>query len=267
MTPVRSEILSGAARGAAKKLLEELNIQDPAEIDVELIATHCGAHVVYQDLLNEEGRLLRTRGGSPAVGLIVVDRQARDSEKWRFVVAHEIGHLIRHVDLDQMELCTNTDLSDWYGGSGHEAEANYFASELLMPESLFKPLCDRKQPSLKDVRELAERFTTSLTATAIRFVQFCPEPCAVVHSSDGAVDWFHKSDDFALFLYGPGHELGRDTYAGDLFAGEDVEDRPQFVDGSAWSDNYRAENFDLKEHSVQLGRYGSVLTFLWHAYD
>lgn len=256
----RSDLLLSPSVTAARRLLESLDIRQPGEIDVELIAAHCGAHVVFRDLENEEGRLLRTG----KVGLIVVSRLARSTEKWRFVVAHELGHFLRHAALDQFRLCTEADLNQWYLTSGHEVEANYFAAELLLPEPLFAPRCDRNRPSLKDVRELAAEFSTSLTATAIRFVACAPEPCAIVHSSNGTIDWTWRNHDFRIFLPARGHRLTRDTYAGDLSGGVAVDDRPQLVDGSAWSANSTSSP-DVLEHSIRLGRYGSVLTFLWHA--
>jgi hypothetical protein len=48
-----------------------------------------------------------------------------------------------------------------------------------MPETLFVFRCDRNRPCLKDVREPATAFETSLTATVLRFVRFAPEPCGL----------------------------------------------------------------------------------------
>jgi Zn-dependent peptidase ImmA (M78 family) len=249
------------ATAAAKKLVEKLQIRSPSEIDVELIAAHMGVAVRRRPLSHEEGRLLRgTRGG---VSMIVVSDAAFGSEKWRFVVAHELGHLVRHPDLDQFVLCTDADMGTWYR-TGPEQEANDFAAELLMPESLFGARCDRNRPSMKDVRELASAFQTSLTATALRFVRFAPEPCAVVHSTEGVVDWWDWSKDFRLVV-GKGRRLTTRTYAGDMHEGTAVADRQQQVDGDAWSDSNGASGYDLFEHSVRVSRR-SVLTVLWHAY-
>ena len=69
------------------------------------------------------------------------------------------------------------------------------------------------RPCLKDVGELAEEFRTSLTATALRFVMFAPEPCAVVHSTEGKVDWLDWTPNFRLGIR-KGTRLTNRTYAG-----------------------------------------------------
>ncbi len=255
----RSELSLGAraAIASAQEILASLGIRSPEEIEIDLIAIHCGASVTYRHLSHEEGHLLRAAD----TGVIVVDEKARRSEKWRFVIAHELGHFICHRTLDQLQLCTDTDLNDWYRTSGHEIEANFFAAELLMPEFLFASRCDRTTPSMRDVCELASLFHTSLTSTAIRFVTFSPEPCAVVCSTKGIVDWSFKTQDFAGFVK-RSHKLTNATYAGDIFAGKEVEDRPQLIDGEGWGITR-----DVYEHSLKLGGYDSVLTLLWHPYD
>lgn len=246
-----------AAVASAKQLISKLRIRHAKEIDIDLIAAHHDLLVRRVPLRHEEGRLLRT----PRLGIINVSDEAFRSNKWRFVVAHEIGHFIRHPDNDNFEACTRGDLTN-YTGSGREAEANDFASELLMPETLFKKACDRNRPCLRDVGGLAEEFNTSLTATALRFILFAPEPCAVVHSTNGMVDWLDWSQNFRLGIR-KRTKLDTRTYAGDLFAGKPVDDRPSQVDGDAWSDSPWARDVDLFEHSRKVST-NSVVTFLWH---
>jgi len=241
---------------SARQLIAALRIQHPREIDIELIAAHHGILVRRLAMQHEEGRLIRTE----RYGIVNVSHNAFTSKKWRFVIAHEIGHFLRHSTNDNFEACTRGDLSNYTGG--RESEANDFASELLMPTLFFKRRCDRNRPSLRDVAELAEEFNTSLTATAFRFVLFSPEPCAVVHSTDGVVDWVEWSVDFRPGIKKRKRLDGR-TYAGDLFAGKHVDDRPSAVDGDAWSDSPWAADLDLFEHSRRVSPR-SVLTFLWH---
>jgi Zn-dependent peptidase ImmA (M78 family) len=247
------------AVGKARELLRRLRIRHEDEIDVELIAAELGLLVRRKEMATAEGRLICSKGG----GIISVADRAYRSNKWRFVVAHEIGHFRRHPVLNQLDLCTDADLRSAY--KGREAEANDFAAELLMPEELFAHRCDVARPSLEHVGGLAEAFKTSLTSAALRFILFTEEPCAVVHSTCGRVDWASSTTDFQLFIPN-GWELSNATYAGDLHVGKTVVDRPSQVDGDAWSDTRGAEVVDLFEHSRKVAE-DSVLTFLWHEYD
>ncbi|MCA9618333.1 MAG: ImmA/IrrE family metallo-endopeptidase [Myxococcales bacterium] len=247
------------AIATAQKLVDELQIQEPSEIDIALIAAHLGLHLRRRPLPHEEGRLLR----AGSFGLVVVADRAFDSAKWRFVVAHEIGHFLQHPDTDTFDICTGANLFGANLDSGREAEANDFASELLMPSRLFAPLCDRSRPSLDDVSELATAFETSLTATALRLVQLTREPCAVVHSTRGAVDWVDQSSGFIPTL-GADQPLGGGTHAGELHAGAPPMSGPQTVDAACWSADARAAGMKLQEHSRHVADT-SVLTLLWHA--
>jgi len=250
--------LDPGAVAHARRLVRDLRIRRAAEIDIELIAAHLNILVRRVPLQLEEGRLLRTASH----GIINVAEGAYSSNKWRFVIAHEIGHFLRHPRDDSFEACTHGDLSN-YVGTDREAQANDFAAELLMPESLFEKACDRNRPCLRDVAELADEFQISLTATALRFVRFAPEPCAVVHSTTGSVDWVDWSSTFRPAIRRK-TKLDTRTYAGDIFAGKAVEDRPSQVDADAWSDSPWAADLDLFEHSRRVSST-SVLTFLWHA--
>jgi Zn-dependent peptidase ImmA (M78 family) len=243
---------------AAKDLVAQLQIRKPHEIDIELIANHRRLRVKKRPLTQEEGRIAHSGG----TGVITVSERAYNSAKWRWVIAHELGHFHRHPEVDQYALCSPTDMNAGTA-AGRESEANDFAAELLMPESLFKKRCDRNRPSLKDVRELASEFNTSVTATAVRFVYYAPEPCAVVQSTAGAVDWCAWSENFRLGIR-KGRRLNTRSYAGDLFADKTVGDFAQQVDGDAWSDNSWAAQIDVFEHSIKTSS-GTVLTMLWHA--
>lgn len=245
-------------RARAREIIERLQIRDPSEIDIELIAADHGLLVERRELQHEEGRLVR----QDQHGIITVAESAYRSRKWRFVVAHELGHFVRHKRVNQLDLCTNADLSNWYTTSGREPEANQFAAELLMPDALFRKRCDRARPSLKDIRALADEFETSVTATAIRFVKLTDEPCATVISRDGAVARVIWNEHFKIGIR-KGTRLTNRTYAGDLLAGVPVEDFMQSVDSEAWSDAAWASRYDLHEHSLIVAPR-VVLSFLWH---
>ena len=110
------------------------------------------------------------------------------------------------------------------------------------------------------VRKLAEEFKTSLTATAIRFVRFCPEMCALVFSKDSKISWIYYSEDWWPFIR-PGQPLDSGTVAYDFFQGRECPNEPLEIDGNAWVDNGRVES--IVEHSVASPAFGYVLSLLW----
>jgi hypothetical protein len=71
----------------------------------------------------------------------------------------------------------------------YEAEADHFASELLMPERILRPLIATSGSGLAAVRWLADRFAASLCAAAIRYAAFAGEPTIVIVSKDGTIEW------------------------------------------------------------------------------
>ena len=230
-------------------MVTRLEIRAPEELDMELVAATLNAFVQVRELHGCDGRLLRSRDGA----LIVVDPKAYASKRWRFTVAHEIGHLLLHKDASVVTTCTAQDLAA-YRTSGYEPEANEFAAELLMPKPLFAPLCEGKAPSVAQVRELASRFATSWTATAIRFVECSTEPCAVVYAEGKRVKWWMRNDRFALPL-DRDPELARDS---------SPETGVRLTHGAAWSDAPNANAVELHEHAIPLRAHDAVLTLLWH---
>ncbi len=109
----------------------------------------------------------------------------------------------------------------------------------------------------------------SLTATAMRFVELCPEPCALVWSTRGRVAWWDAGEGFALWIE-PGSPLARETAAYDVGRGEHDDDDAVRVEADAWGEAWdgarsgdRGEELDLWEHSMALPEYDAVLTLLW----
>ncbi|MDB4979996.1 MAG: hypothetical protein JWM82_748 [Myxococcales bacterium] len=56
-------------RNAAARLLDDLRIRQPHEIDIESIAGHCNLFVRYRGVAHEAGHLLRTWGRTSRRGL------------------------------------------------------------------------------------------------------------------------------------------------------------------------------------------------------
>jgi hypothetical protein len=191
----------------------------------------------------------------------------------RFTVSHELGHYHLDGHVEQMfaggaDWVVSTG-SHFQGGANQvEREADFFASELLMPETLVRPLV-RGVPSLRQVRSLATRCDVSFSAAAITVARLTGEPLAIIVSRNGVVEW--PSFSAALSAYpwvllrlkgswaprGSGaHRLGQDRSA--------VEQNAVIEEGGLLCDWFPSAPRDVEvvEESIGLGRYGRVLTVL-----
>src|SRR3990172_7480750 len=146
------------------RILQELGITEPEDLKLlDLIAWQRGALVIEQPLKGAEARL--TFVGVRAI--ITISSAVLDPRRKRFSIAHEIGHLEMHRRDGNLAFCTKEDIDSWefhQAGTKKEQEANEFASALLLPEQLFAPRCQERDPSLEVIAELADRFEVSLTA-------------------------------------------------------------------------------------------------------
>ena len=79
--------------------------------------------------------------------MIRTKRGIREEGRKRFAIAHELGHWFLHENESQFFVCTAEQMRE-YKGSPTEVEANIFASELLMPTFLFRPLAENSAPCI-----------------------------------------------------------------------------------------------------------------------
>ena len=251
---------------AVERVLGELRITSPKDLQLlDSIAWERGATVLYKPLRGAEARLVVV--GNRAI--ITISNSMEDPRRRRFSIAHELGHLEMHRRHSSVVLCTSQDIDDWERrctDTNPEREANEFASALLLPERFFAPLCKDETPSLDLVAGLAETFNVSLTATALRYLNFCDEPCAIVLSQEGYIKWFQGSKYFAdigVFI-DVRSKLDPSSLAALLFQGRTARTTPKQVSASAWFEpgRYR-EDAAILEQSWAMPNYKAVLTLLW----
>lgn len=248
--------LGERGRRKATELLRALKIQRLDELDVDAIALHHGLRVRYGGLSGAQGRLASRAGR----GLVRVSDRVQKVERQRYVVAHELGHHLMHAREGMLSLCTDGDFLRYDAGAGDtEEEANWFAAELLMPRWLFEPKCDTARPSIEHIRKLAREFTTTLTATAIRFVDLAPEACAVVWSEAGSIKWAIRGPTFWPSIQF-GRRLSSFTHAHDAFDGDFEHTEPELVPASAWTS---ADHLEVYEDTRWFAAFQATLTLLW----
>lgn len=257
-SPQVSKVLPAAE---AARLWRLYGFAAPSDLVLEDLALALGVVVLEGRLDSADARLIR-KGQQ---GLIRVKEDIPELGRKRFAIAHELGHWLLHKNVSQVLACTSEDMVAKYKASAPEVEANYFAAELLMPEKLFAPRIRKARPSLQLLKELATDFETTLTATAIRYVEVSDDYCAVVVSERGKVRWWRGSAVFEeLCWIEPGSLLSRDCVAGAIFSGEAPPSGPQEVDASAWVENPgKLEDDTLFEEAFLVERYGQIISLLW----
>ena len=195
-------------------------------------ALHLDLHEVEAD--GFEGALIRSQ--DLPLGAIAVRNSIREAGRKNFTIAHEIGHFVLPGHDHASQACTPAEIGDWAEGSTEhtlEREANEFAAELLMPAELVEVIARSAAPSLEVIDKIAREFGASLSAAASRYCDVV-EQCAVVWSSEGAIQWAKRSADFPFYLPS-GWALREGSFAAACFAGEKVPGQPRTVPAHLWT--------------------------------
>lgn len=236
-------------------LLQELGVTDPGEIDLEAIAWYQGVTVKYRSLDGCEARIIGV--GDKAV---VTIHSERGVARQRFSLAHELGHWHHHRG--QSFICRSDEIGNQSSKMPeHEKVADAYAANLLMPWYLFSPLARAlKRPSIEGIKMLGDRFKSSLTATAIRFVESNVRPTMIVCHNHNGRKWFKRSKDVPERWF-PRSDLDSDSYAFDVLFDSRGEHAPALIDASAWFDRQEADRYEIREQTVAIGN-GDILTLL-----
>ena len=241
---------------APERVLRELGITDPREIDLEAIAWHLGARIKRCELDGCEARIIGRRDRA----IIRVNRSSRPRRQ-RFSIGHELGHW--HYHRGRMLICRSEDIGNRQQGTARlERVADSYAADLLLPRYLFIPISRQyDEASFRTVRELGNLFDTSLAATAFRLVESRHSPILLVcHGLEGC-KWFVRSTDVPERWF-PRDDLDTESFAFDLLFGQGREEtHPRLMGADAWFDRDEAQRYELREHSVRTAD-DEILTLL-----
>ena len=258
MRPVRRPYAHAVA--AARDFCAPFGMRDPHDVDLEALAMTRDAIVVPRNFARGEGHLLRDRASGRA--LIVVKEDVRGTPKERFVIAHELGHLLLHEDLDDLPRCTGDVAKLAPGARRAESEASDAGCEITMPEAWFTRKmdeCASRAPTLDELRAMASYFRGSLTATALRALVFARTPSAFVVSKQGRVAWCACSEGWDVYIHrrAPLHERTAAHAAG---RGVDTPREGIAVDGKAWGD--ARGDVELREWALHAASEDVVLSWM-----
>lgn len=239
----------------AERLLQELGITEPDEIDLEAIAYHVNARVRYRSLDGCEARII----GKGDEAIITVNANSTYRRK-RFSIAHELGHWHHHRGK-----CLTCRVEEYRPRDvlSPERVADSYAADLLMPNYLFRPLA-RHQSKLtfKTVAALANIFNTSNSATAIRLVECDHSPALLVCHGPKGRKWFTRAPSVPQRWF-PQDNLGADSYAfGIQFGGNPDDPIPRKIGADAWFDRWDAERFEVYEQTIRSGPEETLTTVL-----
>jgi hypothetical protein len=112
-----------------------------------------------------------------------------------FTLAHEFGHYLCHRQRQAEFRCGQSDMLDYHSETSRkmEKEANIFASYLLMPATDFRQRIDGQTITLALLGEVADRYQTSFTATALKWLEITNEAAMLVVARDEFICWSYPS--------------------------------------------------------------------------
>jgi hypothetical protein len=158
-------------------------------------------------------------------------------------------------------VCSDSHLASEWSKNNPETRANRFAGDLLLPTEMFRNDCRGCEATFSITKDLADRYQTSLTATAIRLVELGTYPSMLICCQPGAKrwDWFMRSPMVPDDLW-PADLPSEETLAHDLLHGTSNRDAAE-VGSWGWFDYPEADRYSVHEDSIRV--LDRVLTLLW----
>jgi hypothetical protein len=242
----------------AEKLLQSLGITQPDEIDLEAIAWDRGAEVRYRILEGCEARIL----GVDNKAIISIHSEVGIPRR-RFSIAHELGHWQYHKGRSFM--CRKKDIGNYSNAHMNDPEriADKYAADLILPLYIFKGVIRQyKLSNFDTIGDIANLFNVSMTATAIRYVEYGDEPCMLICHSQRGREWFIRHKDVPQRLF-PKKELDHDSSAFEVVFGEKEKTNQQIIGADAWFDLSYANEYILSEQTFSISKCQSLTLLTW----
>lgn len=156
-------------------LLDEVGVAEPP-VPLDVLASFRGAIEVKANDIRESGRLTPLKQG----GFLIEVRATDPVGRRNFSIGHEIGHLLmpnyQISPTQKVDVCTG----EFSLQNEEEFLCDSAATNLLLPEELFRSQCSRVKPSLDGFIGLADLFQASLEATALRLDRLAVWDCIPV---------------------------------------------------------------------------------------
>ncbi len=139
-----------------------------------------------------EGALIPNPDGSGEWG-IFYNENIGSSGRRNFTLAHELGHYLLHRQRGAIQ-CEPRQMLDWKSEYAQiEAQANVFASFLLMPLDDFRLQIKGQKPTIELMKHLQNRYQVSLSAATLKWLEITEKRAMIVIGKEGFIDWAWSS--------------------------------------------------------------------------
>jgi len=256
---------------AAKELLESCGLDSLINFPLDLFANGLGITLIEKPLENCDGRIIFGKTKT----LIELNSEIEFEEKKRFTLAHEIGHFILHKNIELHN--DNESTTSWFSNKEsqakagkQESEANEFASELLMPSTLFIEKIKGKPFSPDLLRSLSQYFKTSVTSIIFRYFELGNNPICIFYMHNNIVKYWKRPDDYPYFIIDRTKLAPpEDSIAAEFFDKGKIYSNVQSkrpIWKSTWFDikDWENENqYKFFEYCVITKKYNTALSVVW----
>lgn len=258
-------------RKIAQQLLTDCGLDEITDMELGLFVAGLDAILIEEELSHCDGKIIF--GKNKAV--IKVNSKINYEHRKRFTIAHEIGHLLMHRNMELpedtfSELNMIAGMEKFLKNGRQELEANEFASELLMPENLFVKEAKKARFSPYLIRQLADRFNTSLTATVFRYLSLNLHPLCIFFIENGKVKYWKKSEELKVWV----RDMNKLPPPDDSVATEYIEsnydfiykldEKAQSISKSTWFElNGYEDDSEFYEYCIPTKQYKTIISIIW----
>lgn len=132
--------------------------------------------------------------GTPNEWGIFYNQDISSKGRINFTLGHELGHYLLHRKIRNEFQCSSNDMIAWDSVHGQiEAQANEFASNILIPLDDLRKQTEGQEISFDLLRHLADRYNVSLVAAALKWISVTDKRVMLVLAKDGYIDWSRSS--------------------------------------------------------------------------
>ena len=245
----------------AERILIELGVQRPEDINLDALCKAYGINVHYQPMGDEDAFLFSSPNLSDVDFLI---NKSKHPVRRRFSIGHELGHYFLHRNKNLICVSSKINFQPSFDTrTDPEREADKFAAELLLPEYLVLPLMKAERSiTILHIQNLARQFQTSFSATALRVAELSSHPIIVtMYGGDRRRQFFARSNLLSEKLWPP--RILPDTALAAILK-NDKQQCSGSLASDDWFDDY-SQSIDIYEESIM--RNGQTLSILTLEHD